>query len=314
MNYLHTLTARLSDGLARLPEEFRARHAGYLTAAQNPDGGWSGREGGSDLYYTGFGLRGLAVLRALTPQHCERVAPFLRHSLTQHASVVDFFSLLYSCVLIELAGVDVLGNAHADWPERVAAALETFRTSDGGYAKTPGSYSGSTYHSFLVGLCYQLLGKEQPRRDELIRFIHARRRDDGGFVEIAPMRRSGTNPTAGAIGALQLASDGLTEELRAGVVDFLARMPGMEGGLRANDRAPLSDLLSTFTGSWTLAQLGALDRLELDSVREFVESLELSTGGFRGGIWDDRADVEYTFYGMGVLALLSSTRPSEPAA
>jgi geranylgeranyl transferase type-2 subunit beta len=313
MNYLRALTTRLSDGLARLPEEFRARHAAYLSAAQNPDGGWSGREGGSDLYYTGFGLRGLAVLRALTTQHCERVAPFLRHSLTQQASVVDFFSLLYSCVLVELAGVDVLGSAPADWPERVAAALETFRTADGGYAKTPGSFSGSTYHSFLVGLCYQLLAKELPRPDELIRFIHARRRDDGGFVEIAPMRRSGTNPTAGAIGALQLAGTGLTEQLRAGVVDFLARMPGMEGGLRANDRAPLSDLLSTFTGSWTLAQLGALDRLEVDSVREFVESLEQATGGFRGGLWDDRADVEYTFYGLGVLALLCGTPPSDSA-
>jgi geranylgeranyl transferase type-2 subunit beta len=91
-------------------------------------------------------------------------------------------------------------------------------------------------------------------------------------------------------------------------------MPGMEGGLRANDRAPLSDLLSTFTGSWTLAQLGALDRLEIESVREFVESLELSAGGFRGGLWDDRADVEYTFYGLGVLALLSGTPPTEPTA
>jgi geranylgeranyl transferase type-2 subunit beta len=305
MNYLHALTTQLSDGIARLPEEFRARHAAYLTAAQNPDGGWSGREGGSDLYYTGFGLRGLAVLRALTPEHCERVAPFLRHSLTQQASVVDFFSLLYSCVLVELAGVEVLGAAPADWPERVAATLETFRTADGGYAKTPGSASGSTYHTFLVGLCYQLLGKELPHLDELVRFIHARRRDDGGFVEIAPMRRSGTNPTAGAIGALQLAGADLSEDVRTGVVEFLARMPGMEGGLRANDRAPLSDLLSTFTGSWTLEQLGALDRLDTDSVREFVESLEQPTGGFRGGLWDERADVEYTFYGLGALALLS---------
>ena len=84
------------------------------------------------------------------------------------------------------------------------------------------------------------------------------------------MRRSGTNPTAAAVGALQLVGAALTDELRAGVVEFLARMPGMEGGLRANDRAPLSDLLSTFTGSWTLAQLGALDRIKIDSVREFV--------------------------------------------
>ena len=28
-------------------------------------------------------------------------------------------------------------------------------------------------------------------------------------------------------------------------------------------------------------------------------------GGFRGGVWDERADVEYTFYGLGVLSLLT---------
>ena len=28
-------------------------------------------------------------------------------------------------------------------------------------------------------------------------------------------------------------------------------------------------------------------------------------GGFMGGLWDDQVDVEYTFYGVGVLALLA---------
>src|SRR6266566_2987919 len=72
--YLPRLTARLGDGLAALPEAFRARHAGYLKSAQNPDGGWPGREGGSDLYYTGFALRGLAVLGELTPDVAGRTA------------------------------------------------------------------------------------------------------------------------------------------------------------------------------------------------------------------------------------------------
>ena len=52
--YLTRLTARLLDGVERLPAEVRHRHATYLLASQNPDGGFSGREGGSDLYYTSF--------------------------------------------------------------------------------------------------------------------------------------------------------------------------------------------------------------------------------------------------------------------
>src|SRR5207247_879394 len=95
-------------------------------------------------------------------------------------------------------------NAPADWPERVAATLETFRTKDNGYNKSPGANSGSTYHTFLVGLCYQLLGQGFPRPTEVEQFVRSRRREDGGFVEVAPMRRSGTNPTAAGVGILHL--------------------------------------------------------------------------------------------------------------
>jgi geranylgeranyl transferase type-2 subunit beta len=314
VTYLLKLTARLEAGLARLPEELRARHAAYLRSAQNGDGGFSGREGGSDLYYTGFALRGLAVLGALSPDVCDKTAGFLRQSLTQQASVVDFFSLLYACALVQAGGgPDVLAGSPADWPERVAATLETFRTPDGGYAKAAGSISGSTYHTFLVGLCYQLLGRPFPAAEEVIAFIRSRHREDGGYVELAPMRRSGTNPTAAAVGVFQLvgASGGalaLTPDAKAGVIDFLAAMPSVEGGLRANGRIPAADLLSTFTGAWTLDQLGALDRIDRAAVHDYGRTLEQPQGGFRGGLWDERSDVEYTFYGLGVLGLLAAEK------
>jgi geranylgeranyl transferase type-2 subunit beta len=300
--YLAQLNVRLADGLARRTADFRERHAAYLLGSQNPDGGWSGREGGSDLYYTGFALRGLAVLDALASEVGERAAGYLRGRLTTEASVVDFFSLLYASLLLQAStGTDVLAASPADWPDRVAATLESFRTSDGGYGKTIGAASGSTYHTFLVGLCYELLGRQLPQPEAVARFIDARRRDDGGYVEIAPMKRSGTNPTAAAVGVLQL----LGGEVPSTVIDFLAEMPSLEGGLRANSRIPLADLLSTFTGAWTLAQLGALDRLDAEAVSGYAESLEQPTGGFRGGLWDERADVEYTFYGLGVMSLFS---------
>src|SRR4051795_4053932 len=205
LNYLVRLSDRLAGALSRLPAAVRARQVAYLRAAQNPDGGFSGREGGSDLYYTGFALRGLAVLDALSAEVCGRAAAFLRNSLTQQASVIDFFSLLYSCLLVQASGgVDVLADSPPDWPDRVAAALESFRTPDGGYAKGPGGNAGSTYHSFLVALCYQLLGREVPRPDALVQFVLSRRGGDGGFVEIAPRRKSGTTPTAAGVGVLQV--------------------------------------------------------------------------------------------------------------
>jgi geranylgeranyl transferase type-2 subunit beta len=97
---------------------------------------------------------------------------------------------------------------------------------------------------------------------------------------------------------------GALEEVRDDVSVFLAEMASPEGGLRANGRAPLADLLSTFTAAWTLEQLGGLHRLDVDQVRRYAESLQRPEGGFHGGLWDEGHDVEYTFYGLGVLALL----------
>lgn len=307
-SYLHRLTRKLTDGLASLPAEARERHVAYLRAAQRPDGGWAGREGESDLYYTAFALRGLAVLDALDGDPADRASEYLRGSLGQHASVVDFFSLLYACVLLQVAGAaDPLADAPANWPERVAATLESLATPDGGYQKMPGGATASTYHTFLVALCYEVLGRSLPRPGPVRDLVLSRRRDDGGFVEVTAMRRSGTNPTAAAIGLLELvAPETLAPEaeLHKTVTAFLLESVGEDGGLRANSRVPLSDLLSTFTGAWTLHQLGCFDRLPLGPLRRFLKETERAEGGYTAGFWDAGHDVEYTFYGLGTRALV----------
>jgi geranylgeranyl transferase type-2 subunit beta len=302
--YLERLTARLARGLGSAAPEIRERHRAFLAARQNGDGGWSGREGGSDLYYTAFALRGLAVLGGLTDRIATQSEAFLRRQLNQAVSVVDFMSLLYAARLLQYAvGRDILSENGADWPDRVAATLESFRKPDGGYAKSTDGANGSTYHTFLVALCYELIGRPLPSADQIVAFVRSRRREDGGFVEVSPARRGGTNPTAAAV-ALLLMLDSLDAGTRTGVCDFLANMQSGDGGLRANDRAPLSDLLSTFTGLVTLTDLEGADRVNRATARQFMDSVECPTGGFHGGLWDQATDVEYTFYGLGTLALL----------
>jgi geranylgeranyl transferase type-2 subunit beta len=88
------------------------------------------------------------------------------------------------------------------------------------------------------------------------------------------------------------------------VTELLARLPSPhEGGYRANDRIPVADLLSTFTATWTLHQLGCGDAVDWRRVLTYVESLEQPRGGFTGGLWDESPDIEYTFYGLGTLGL-----------
>lgn len=302
--YLETLTARLTEGVTRLSPELRARHAAYLKKAQNPDGGFSGREGGSDLYYTGFALRGLALLGELSGPVAEGAARYLKSRLHGQAQIIDFVSLLYGALLLQgSAGVDIFEDADPNWPEAVAATLEQLRREDGGYVKTIESSSSSTYNTFLVVLCQQLIGREIREPARMLEFVRSRRREDGGFVEITAMRKSGTNPTAAAIGLLKIL-DGVDHDLREGTLDFLVEMQNDEGGLTANTRIPVADLLSTFTGLVTLADLDALDEIDRNRARKFAESLQCEGGGFHMAVLDPAADVEYTFYGLGSLAIL----------
>jgi len=83
-------------------------------------------------------------------------------------------------------------------------------------------------------------------------------------------------------------------------------MQNTEGGLLANSRIPVADLLSTFTGCLTLADLDHIDVLQVAAALSYARSLAHPDGGFLAGVWDEERDVEYSFYGVGTLALLNS--------
>lgn len=305
LTYLVELTVRLSIGVASLPEPVRRRHVDYLLGSQREDGGFAGRQGDSDLYYTGFGLRGLAVLGQLEGQPAERAAAFLQGRLSGRESIVDFFSLIYGAALLNVVtGIDVFEAAHGDWASAIGQAMESLRRDDGGYAKGPEGNASSTYHSFLVLLCLELLGIPVPQPEKIVSFIRSQRTEEGGFREIRASKRAGTNPTAAAIGALRILG-ALEDELSDETVEFLVDMQTDEGGLRANTRIPIADLLSTFTGFVTLSDLGAARQIDLNAALRYVQSMERTDGGFHGAMWDESHDVEYTFYGLGALALLS---------
>lgn len=329
--YLGQLTERLAAGLACVEPIPRDRHAQFLLGAQRPDGGFAGREGESDLYYTSFALRALAALQ-VTPSPAERsvtvaspvsrhgvatgvefavgAARFLRERAQQPAAVVDFLALVYSAQLVQAAiGVDILAERRPDWRDRVADTLESFRSPEGGYCRSLPAGAASTYYTFLVALCYELIDRPLPDRDGVVEFLLTRRRDDGGFVEVAPARRSGANPTAAALTILRQHAV-LDSRTRAAAADFLVGLQAAHGGFCANTRVPLADLLSSFTCLVTLQDIGADDRIRRDALAAFASGLALPTGGFRAGVWDSVADVEYTFYGLGVASLLA--QPADP--
>ncbi len=307
MSYLGNLTLRLAAGAMQLPEDERRRQAVFLERFQTDDGGYTGRDGPADLYYSGFAVRALALVGELTEESARRTAEFLTARLADELSGVDYLSLVFTAVVLDVThGIDVFQESGRDRCSAVCDELERFHCDDGGYAKTGRALHSSVYHTFLAMACRQLVGDEleddQPRVAQVIR---ARQRDDGGFVELAPLKRSGTNPTAAAVGLLRLL-DAVDEKVGRAAAEFLTSMQNAEGGLRANTLIPAADLLSTFTGLVALADLNALDQVDLPAVARYVDALEQPDGGFRGGLFDDVADVEYTFYGLGLRALLAT--------
>ena len=75
--YLKLLTLRIAAGLESLGSDDRDKQSVFFLDAQRDDGGFAGREGESDLYYTGFGVRGLSLLGGLHEEPARRAAEFL---------------------------------------------------------------------------------------------------------------------------------------------------------------------------------------------------------------------------------------------
>jgi geranylgeranyl transferase type-2 subunit beta len=305
--YLLQLADRVASGLRRLPPGRLELHRGFVLDKQTAEGGFPGREGGADLYYTGFAVRALAVTGGLPDGCIEPLAGWLSASSLLQLNAIDLLSWLYSALVVQASGgPDLLADQPSDLPDQLITSLLTLRTADGGFAKSSEGALGSTYQSFLVALIFEMLGRAIPRRNQLVQFLYDRQRDDGGFVEIAPMRRSGTNPTAAAVALLSMLN-ALDADISADVAGFLSDVAGGEGGFQANTRVPFADGLSTFTGLLTAQNLGFRDILPRERILNYVaQQLEWKSGGFRGASWDQQLDVEYTFYGLGILGLLHS--------
>src|SRR5262245_5435540 len=307
-SFLLRLTKRLAIELQRLDPERAARHVNFTLRFQQADGGFARSEGGSDLYYTSLSARPLALLDGLDHSRCQNIATYLKNAAASRKeySLIDLVSWLYSVMTVQLIGnlAPFEGDTER-FADEVTASLEAFRRPDGGYAKTNEGGVGSTYHTFLAALCYELLGRWAPDEAGIKRFVLSRLRDDGGFVEIGQMKRSGANPTAAAAALLKQFGS-MDDQIKGGIEAFLGQVRGDEGGYRANTQIPFCDLLSTFTVLVTAHELGFAKRIDAGSCLRYVNQLELGEGGFRGGSWDDGTDPEYTFYGLGAIALLGS--------
>ncbi len=294
-SYLEMLDSLLRMGAEGLGEQFTSRQVGYVLGHQQPDGGFAGRDGPSDLYYTEFALRTLDLLSTDRAAH-ERVASHLA-SADPPSDVVHCYSLLACARSLQRCGFAVQIDE-----QRVRETLAGQALAGGGYGRA-GSGEPSVSQTFVAALCHQLLDGALPESTAAVQLVRELRRGDGGFAEMPGQSAGQTNASAAAIGLLTIVGD-LTEEETTGVAKFIAGMQDSGGGLRTHANAPAGDLLSTFTGVVTLGTVGGIEALDLRGVAQFVREMAIADGGFRAAAADGAGDVEYTWYGVGCVALL----------
>ena len=269
--------ARRAQGLR---PDAAARALAFLRRQAHPEGGWCDRAGQADLYYTVFALMGLAALETKIP-----AGPVARYL----AGFGDgrSLNLVHLACLARCAS---LARPEGP-PERARRAmvshLETYRSSDGGYGPVPGAPQGAAYAVYLALGAAEDLDASVPEPEGLARCLRSLRTDDGSW-----------GPTPATAGAAETLRD-LGQAVEASTVEWLLARQAPEGGFGAFPDAPGPDLLSTATALHGLAAAGTrLEGAARDACRRFILSLRAPDGGFRGHPADDRADCEYTFYGL----------------
>ncbi len=295
IGYLDIHDELLTSGIAGVSGQFQRCQVEFVLACQLPNGGFPGRHGGADPYYTDFALRTLALF-APEEAAVRRMGGYLA-ALAPPTDVITCFNLLHIRRLLHKCHYPITLEASP-----IVRCLEANLAARGGFARLRGG-ACSAYGTFLAAMCYEMLDSRMPSATGAVEALLALRRKDGGFCDLPDGLAGQTSATAAALAFLLMRND-LTDTVADAAIGFLLKMQSSDGGLRAHLSAPSSDLLSTFTGSMTLSTLDALSRADLAALARFVRQQARGAGGFRGGALDDEPDLEFTYYGIATLALL----------
>lgn len=265
----------------RLLGESADRVRAFVDSRLNDDGGFAGRDGRSDLYYTVFGLDCLAALRAEIPG---RVTSYLRGF--GDGSGLDLVHLSCLARAWSALGTGLEDDGRAAIIERLKSLGEGDRTVTG---------------RFLVVGALQDLGAEPLEIGEPEAFLRSQATADGGWRNEPPATSGSTPATAAAVTLLA----SLGREVPPGAGPWLESRHSVHGGFTAAPGIAMPDLLSTAVALHALAALQRPLARFAEPCLDFVDTLWTNRGAFHGHWADDELDCEYTFYGLLALGHLS---------
>ena len=281
----------LSHASSLLHPEAMDAIGGYIRGQQRADGGFSDRNGDSDLYYTMFGLSCAAALNLKIP--CEQTAKFLDRFQPETLDLIHL-----NCLIKCRDAINLLRNpALASIAVRFAALRNLSVDSA---AKTAvkrllnADDSSNAYDCFLRLNAAQDCCLKPPWNSKTMESLEACRKPGGGFSNHAEIATPALNATVAAI----LFKRQVTGENDVPALNWLAGQITASGGFKAAPETPLPDLMSTATALFTLKICGRLTDANRQLSRSFIFDHWQESGGFSGNIIDNHCDCEYTFYGL----------------
>ena len=259
----------------------------------NDDGGFADREGKSDLYYTVFGIEGLAALQVDVPW--QRIANYLK----PYGDGADLDLIHLTCLARCWSALPI---ELQDFPrDAIIERLLTYRAADGGYHSDPGMDQGTVYGCFVVVGALQDLQHPIPDPSAILACVEGLETEDGSFANQHDVPMGLTPPTAAAAALYRQLGGRAKPQLG----EWLLSQFHPQGGFIATQLAPLPDLLSTATALHALAGIHVDFSAYVEPCLDFIDTLWTNRGGFYGNWEDDHLDCEYTYYGLLALGHLS---------
>ena len=262
-----------------------------MRSSQTFDGGFAGRDGKSDLYYTNFALD---ILHAFKAEYDEE--SLCKYLQCQDFENLDFISL---CALLRCQSYHL--NKFAESAKSyIFIVLEKFRSVDGCFAASPSQSYGNPYSTFCAMLVEQSWQESILDKSNILAMLNKYHAQNGGFCNEQSATNATTPNTAAAL-CLQYFCG--VRKADPSCQWLLSRFSA--GGFTISAQLKIPNLLATSVALQALSLYGCkLDENQTKQCLTFIEAHWHDCGGFVGIPLDDLADCEYCYYAITALGLL----------
>lgn len=285
------LLESLLEGRKRLGDKARKKVCDFVESQHAPGGGFMGKGGTDDVYYTIFGW--MLEWTICGTLNARTMKAYIEHLEPSEYDLVHYAAYARCVMLQKLAESGPAGvlkyllPGSGFLPEPSASVQN----------RVPGGDSSAPYSRFIRLSLEEDSGRKTLNKREILESLDDYRVTGGGYSNV----RDATGATTTATAAAMTVKGQLTGYRSGEDSRFLCELQDITGGFSATPEAPVPDLLSTATALFTLIQYGEQPKY---SAADFVEGHWLDTGGFAATLLDEESDVEYTFYGLLALGAL----------